>query len=162
MNPGDTRTGAFRRSCSGPLNEGQGVNPGDTSVTSGSNTTVLLAQRRPGCEPRRHGPGDPIASAVRHAQRRPGCEPRRHHLYAQVVGRPRASLNEGQGVNPGDTWNVTSNVGTLEVAQRRPGCEPRRHDCCSVGSRVPSNAQRRPGCEPRRHLALRPLRFTML
>ena len=65
------------------LNEGRGVNPGDTSlaVDSQGRTVSLTAQRRPGSKPRRH-------------QAKPEVRSRLRTPYA---------LNEGRGVNPGDT-----------------------------------------------------------
>ena len=56
MNPGDTLTGG----TAGPgrditsLNEGRGVNPGDTLFKLGLGLGRVIAQRRPGREPRRH------------------------------------------------------------------------------------------------------------
>ena len=38
------------------------------------------------------------------AQRRPGREPRRHAETAAGFTVAPATLNEGRGVNPGDTW----------------------------------------------------------
>ena len=38
------------------------------------------------------------------AQRRPGREPRRHPVPGRRDVRPHSSLNEGRGANPGDTW----------------------------------------------------------
>ena len=68
-----------------------------------SRTSSRIAQRRPGCEPRRHLELTELPQDLRLAQRRPGCEPRRHTGVAlQVRGDPKD-------------------------AQQRPGCEPRRH-----------------------------------
>ena len=55
------------------------VNPGDTPSPSARMTHWVVAQRRPGREPRRHG--------------------------SEAQARPPAlgTLNEGRGVNPGDT-----------------------------------------------------------
>ena len=56
MNPGDTgvRVGARARRWS-TLNEGRGMNPGDTRKISTLLTVrIPYAQRRPGHEPRRH------------------------------------------------------------------------------------------------------------
>ena len=150
VNPGDTcRTTRFRSSWSS-LNEGRGVNPGDTSVLKIDGVTLQPAQRRPGREPRRHCCCH-VCSLCWSAQRRPGREPRRHlstHCTPQTFTssaqrrpgrgprrhrpsgcrrcRPR-SLNEGRGVNPGDTACVVRTVRAPDTAQRRPGREPRRH-----------------------------------
>ena len=56
MNPGDTPYSySWTESGDGTLNEGRGVNPGDTSYPTTSYGEGLAdAQRRPGREPRRH------------------------------------------------------------------------------------------------------------
>ena len=62
------------------LNEGRGVNPGDTGQwLRRSSKEAEIAQRRPGREPRRHAGGK------------------------LLVARRPVALNEGRGVNPGDT-----------------------------------------------------------
>ena len=87
------------------------------------------------------------------AQRRPGHQPRRHIsnvLTGQVLDAPRSTkagastpatrltlegkrsdpeaLNEGRGINPGDTSLPMCNVCIPGLpAQRRPGHQPRRH-----------------------------------
>ena len=92
-----------------PLNEGRGINPGDTRGRhdAAAGLTSCTAQRRPGHQPRRHSPG-----------------PRR------CVGSSRRQpLNEGRGINPGDTgsFDVICANRFLSPAQRRPGHQPRRH-----------------------------------
>ena len=79
MNPGDTSAAEATCAYLGSLNEGRGVNPGDTPVRRRVGTPSPYAQRRPGREPRRH------ATTTRRA--RSGT----------------TALNEGRGVNPGDT-----------------------------------------------------------
>ena len=61
------------------LNEGRGINPGDTEISYVTTEKTEAAQRRPGHQPRRHRP----SSACRQTR----CAP----------------LNEGRGINPGDT-----------------------------------------------------------
>ena len=88
------------------LNEGRGVNPGDTRNAPAAELVCdLRAQRRPGREPRRHAvPTHSVfVPAVGDAQRRPGREPRRHAPAHAGCRRPARPLNEGRGVNPGDT-----------------------------------------------------------
>ena len=107
MNPGDTVAYDTPRSGTSPLNEGRGVNPGDT--------VSLRCVRSLGMAPLNEGRGV-----------NPGDT---HDQLADARGYPHeASLNEGRGVNPGDTCAST---GQPEVpgrsAQRRPGREPRRH-----------------------------------
>ena len=67
------------------------------------------AQRRPGRQPRRHPRSlKPPPPPRRLAQRRPGRQPRRHHHRPRT--RPASqspALNEGRGVNPGDTSRST-------------------------------------------------------
>ena len=161
-----------------PLNEGRGANPGDTrlfrvarlrhrrrSTKAGARTPATqvhhrllppahcAAQRRPGREPRRHGPdGSKSITCSRLAQRRPGREPRRHPAARPSWCRGPGPLNEGRGANPGDT--------------RRAARSPRSRSTRSTkaGARTPATpadalmkdgwlcpAQRRPGREPRRH-----------
>ena len=110
------------------LNEGRGVNPGDTAASSTSPAICGNAQRRPGREPRRHSAPSSNWQPCRYAQRRPGREPRRHPILilsgADVAIPP---LNEGRGVNPGDTCSTVPIWHQRAHAQRRPGREPRRH-----------------------------------
>ena len=54
MNPGDTGHVLLNRIPVPALNEGRGMNPGDTPTVTGSTSREKLAQRRPGHEPRRH------------------------------------------------------------------------------------------------------------
>ena len=93
-----------------------------------STDTTEPAQRRPGHQPRRHsrslaareearqrstkaGASTPatltIASRVKArmfpAQRRPGHQPRRHRSSFSRSASQLATLNEGRGINPGDT-----------------------------------------------------------
>ena len=62
-----------------PLNEGRGLNPGDTAGGAGRSGNTSTAQRRPGPEPRRH----------------------EGMLWNENAA--GVSLNEGRGLNPGDT-----------------------------------------------------------
>ena len=120
------RTAAPRRMA---LNEGRGVNPGDTrSLRCSSRGQLSLSLN----EGRGVNPGDTCsrisvnAQPAPFAQRRPGREPRRHSATASAGDRT-ATLNEGRGVNPGDTNTSLESLGETFNAQRRPGREPRRH-----------------------------------
>ena len=136
---------------SAPLNEGRGINPGDTRADRRSRgrggDLVLHAQRRPGHQPRATptvasaGALSPFAGA--YAQRRPGHQPRRHTRPRPPPLADHATLNEGRGINPGDTRTrasrlpgmallnegrgINPGVATVAIAQRRPGHQPRRH-----------------------------------
>ena len=61
------------------------------------------------------------------AQRRPGREPRRHPDIRRQPARAPTTLNEGRGANPGDTSAFMATIARPGFAQRRPGREPRRH-----------------------------------
>ena len=104
INPGDTCTSSGRPRRIGPLNEGRGINPGDTLSTT---------------QPSRQG---------------------------------SAPLNEGRGINPGDTAQTRITATAFYDAQRRPGHQPRRHSSAlNFNISSGSYAQRRPGHQPRRH-----------
>ena len=122
VNPGDTRARAQRQYALGPLNEGRGVNPGDTGEASSSARRTSRAQRRPGREPRRHADRQkPSRIGPATAQRRPGREPRRHpHRYIPTHPVHRA-LNEGRGVNPGDTGRPEIVTSTMTGRSTKAG-----------------------------------------
>ena len=134
INPGDTRVrGSSRLGSAGPLNEGRGINPGDTGSTGGTTSTArtlnegrginpgdtsggrvssaacVIAQRRPGHQPRRHVSQPRLSKGGRNAQRRPGHQPRRHsYTLGRALSSLWSTLNEGRGINPGDTrrWRL--------------------------------------------------------
>ena len=112
LNPGDTLA-SERVHGAGyePLNEGRGLNPGDTRARACRFLYVLVvAQRRPGPKPRRHFSFVCFACSFRYAQRRPGPKPRRHVLRASPSSRKPTSLNEGRGLNPGDTIELLDSI----------------------------------------------------
>ena len=109
----------------GSLNEGRGVNPGDTPPRHSTRPAPSTAQRRPGREPRRHDPAAAVYEFEVHAQRRPGREPRRHSPEATARRPGRRALNEGRGVNPGDTRLGCSNdAGTHRPLNEGRGVNP--------------------------------------
>ena len=137
-----------------PLNEGRGVNPSDTCISSpcrsGGNfgaqrrpgrkpqrhfviTTLVvlsstLAQRRPGRKPQRHFVITTlVVLSSTLAQRRPGRKPQRHKSTAKEDHTRALPLNEGRGVNPSDTQETGRLKGLEFIAQRRPGRKPQRH-----------------------------------
>ena len=187
-----------------PLNEGRGVNPGDTasvvprlhpghqrSTKAGASTPATrltdgraesaggaIAQRRPGRQPRRHwnsGNSAPVAAAT--AQRRPGRQPRRHEARnaPQKTSPPRST--KAGASTPATLAPFHTGCDCYSDAQRRPGRQPRRHQADSRreyarvrslnegrgvnpgdtrgksygGCLTPWAAQRRPGRQPRRH-----------
>ena len=87
------------------LNEGRGINPGDTSVAR-----AVPPVWSPLNEGRGINPGDtvrqcPVLTSPPSAQRRPGHQPRRHPDHrAGGGGAAWWPLNEGRGINPGDTF----------------------------------------------------------
>ena len=87
------------------------------------------------------------------AQPRPGREPRRHFMNRRTGAAQTGPLNQGRGVNPGDTWCGCSHHPSCWPAQPRPGREPRRHVEFEVECHRCMRAQPRPGREPRRHAA---------
>ena len=103
-NPGDTPPARSRRRRRRPaLNEGRGANPGDTTIAAGFPRAMIIAQRRPGREPRRHG--DRPANALRDGAR---------------------STKAGART-PATRVTRCSSHALSDAAQRRPGREPRRH-----------------------------------
>ena len=121
-----------------PLNEGRGINPGDTSSSSPPFWILPDAQRRPGHQPRRHlrarparrpcsartlnegrgiNPGDTGRCSPRPARGWPRSTKAGASTPATQVRPPRrrrevGSLNEGRGINPGDTARFCKNDGT--------------------------------------------------
>ena len=141
VNPGDTPVRSSRWTARGTLNEGRGVNPGDTARTAAApGCDVQRAQRRPGREPRRHT----RAPAGAFRRRRPLNEGRGVNpgdtLRFRLHFLAPVALNEGRGVNPGDTVSRWSPAGASPRAQRRPGREPRRH--LPVGEKVCDSCER--------------------
>ena len=84
------------------------------------------AQRRPGPRPRQHTVAAVIVTAVVLAQRRPGPRPRQH-ADAPGAGEWLGLLNEGRGLDPGNTCGLLSASTGSKPAQRRPGPRPRQH-----------------------------------
>ena len=87
MNPGDTLVAPFSARSASTLNEGRGVNPGDTTKSR----PFLGCGGQPLNEGRGVNPGDT-------GRRRRGCS------------RRGCALNEGRGVNPGDTGMIFQSV----------------------------------------------------
>ena len=122
MNPGDTRRGRSRpATLIGPLNEGRGMNPGDTR-----SRTWPGGPPSPLNEGRGMNPGDTAMTRIAGcsagviAQRRPGDEPRRHLVQVHRIPQTAESLNEGRGMNPGDTANVKEQLAESDGKQNLP------------------------------------------
>ena len=169
-----------------PLNEGRGINPGDTACSVVSVTPCVLRSTKAGASTpaTRASHAAAPSKADFTAQRRPGHQPRRHGAPRPRHRSRYTPLNEGRGINPGDTFTAKNIVRRSRAAQRRPGHQPRRHMAkrkkkryvlidrsTKAGASTPatppalkavellqSNAQRRPGHQPRRHEQNRPVR----
>ncbi len=136
------------------LNEGRGINPGDTRPRRECAGVRHDAQRRPGHQPRRHRPRrrhrpQPCLRSTKAGASTPATQ-------ASPTPPPStmSALNEGRGINPGDTVIVQFIAFVVKSAQRRPGHQPRRHSSSNPGSPSTSSAQRRPGHQPRRHFVI--------
>ena len=84
----------------------------------------LIAQRRPGFEPRRHQWTPESNLPPGNAQRRPGFEPRRHPRTSGRSRRRRRTLNEGRGSNPGDTGRYLSLLSCANSLNEGRGSNP--------------------------------------
>ena len=203
LNPGDTRRGCYgvamvvgrstKAGASTPATLGgrparwppsrssaqrrPGPQPRRHMPSKATRRSISTAQRRPGPQPRRHMPSKATRRSISTAQRRPGPQPRRHLPFWRVFQSPLLPLNEGRGLNPGDTAGVGERADLVvrstkagastpatpywvpidrivdNDAQRRPGPQPRRHPAVAVTPTYPKSAQRRPGPQPRRHMA---------
>ncbi len=114
--------------CRGPLNEGRGRNPGDTSRTSDCSATAAAAQRRPGPEPRRHahvGQPHDVERSERSTKAGAGTPATRHHADGLRDALLR-STKAGAGT-PATPSAASAPIAPFASAQRRPGPEPRRH-----------------------------------
>ena len=130
MNPGDTRPSKYTGASSSALNEGRGMNPGDTLNHGAFGNIVRTALN----EGRGMNPGDTRLRIDRSGRSaalnegrgmNPGDTP-----DAWFAPRAGTALNEGRGMNPGDTDVAEREAAITENAQRRPGHEPRRHRDC--------------------------------
>ena len=174
--PGASR---WRRSGSTSLNEGRGLNPGDTIAVGDVFCPMFVAQRRPGPQPRRHStslrsgrststplnegrglnPGDtdrihPVGELAQERSTKAGAStpatPPESTTRRVLLA---IALNEGRGLNPGDTLSSLLRLQCSSPAQRRPGPQPRRHThfVTTSAQSDEGSAQRRPGPQPRRH-----------
>ena len=135
------------------------------------------AQRRPGHQPRRHTTNRAALVLGQHAQRRPGHQPRRHvdwggrlrpvrgslnegrginpgdTLPTLPLDFKRGALNEGRGINPGDTFNSTLVSNRFAPRSTKAGASTpaTQGEIKFIGDVLPA-AQRRPGHQPRRHV----------
>ena len=179
INPGDTPSlPPARPRTITTLNEGRGINPGDThtqeevclhharrSTKAGASTPATLvsgnaadaarkagAQRRPGHQPRRHQRLEQRRRAVERRSTKAGASTPATLGFVSTKARTiPPALNEGRGINPGDTTDVHVAVVRGRLAQRRPGHQPRRHRTPRLTRPTATAAQRRPGHQPRRH-----------
>ena len=145
------------------------MNPGDTNPQPGDVLAHTTAQRRPGRAPRRHLMRSSSSAWSRYcsAQRRPGREPRRHARTKPPRASQRRTLNEGRGVNPGDTRTTRPGRRSARPLNEGRGVNPgdtharRMGPAANVGRSTKvaevNPAQRRPGREPRRHRETAPV-----
>ena len=154
INPGDTfriHFGLYR--ISDPLNEGRGINPGDTLVCR----CLDYHSQNPLNEGRGINPGD----TSHHPEgRRQGVE-RSTKAGASTPATPGTITTVAVELLHRSTKAGASTPATplyfrpysspLAAAQRRPGHQPRRHSFRFCARLHRSAAQRRPGHQPRRH-----------
>ena len=126
--------------------------PGDPFADCEYASADSFAQPRPGRKPRRHLPLFVDIPDPAFAQPRPGRKPRRHQLLQQRSYQGLWALNQGRGVNPGDTLGrLRWTPGRSSLNQGRgvnPGDTSTDYQ---VRSTFAVNAQPRPGRKPRRH-----------
>ena len=89
--------------------------------------STYSAQRRPGPRPRQHPVIVAPLGVAAHAQRRPGPRPRQHAESWTCSKLSMAALNEGRGLDPGNTHGMAIRSPHSGAAQRRPGPRPRQH-----------------------------------
>ena len=142
INPGDTRTQLVRREHSISLNEGRGINPGDTAGVrfgaagrrSRSTKAGASTPATPTFDIRLRG--DQLFHGTLNEGR--GINPGDTRVDRWRISHALACpLNEGRGINPGDTTRRIS-VGAFPIAhcaQRRPGHQPRRHHGSHIAAR---------------------------
>ena len=120
------------------LNEGQGISPGDTL------RKPLVPER-------------PASTATRSTKARASAPATRRPTTATTIASASSSLNEGQGISPGDTWSARRSRSQSARSDRStkarasaPATHSEEQTCPSAGLTV-GRAQRRPGHQPRRH-----------
>ena len=144
-----TRDIAARR----PLNEGRGINPGDTVhrlPRLSMPPTSLNEGRMFHARTQERGRQGVIRSTKAGASTPATLSPSTQRTLSR---RP---------LNPGDTCGKWADVKPSQDAQRRPGHQPRRHGVHRSSSALTAScdgfAQRRPGHQPRRHPTQKPTR----
>ena len=161
-----------------PLNEGRGLNPGDTRRVATIRYRSPSAQRRPGPQPRRHPGNDLRYGTLLLRSTKAGASTPATPICRSPASATRLALNEGRGLNPGDTapsGHRCSQTTSLNEGRglnpgdtrRSPACRSRTAplnegrglnpgDTVSAMQAVScpvTSAQRRPGPQPRRHLS---------
>src|SRR5579875_482870 len=106
-------------------NEGRGISPGETERGVGSATLDIVAQRRPGYEPRRNRRGRwTVSYGCPAAQRRPGYEPRRNLEALGAALTVLQAHNEGRGMSPGETRVRRSGPSAVPAHNEGRGMSP--------------------------------------
>ena len=159
LDPGNTPRAVPTATTSTPLNEGRGLDPGNTVGAVGPVAVGCHAQRRPGPRPRQHVPPRPGDQCHRRRSTKAGASTPATRADTSTAGDSRSSLNEGRGLDPGNTWAFMCSSHLARDAQRRPGPRPRQHRRWQFAAGGQLDAQRRPGPRPRQHF--KPVLFPM-
>ncbi len=149
--PATPRRRTTRRRSRRSLNEGRGLDPGNTGCPWCSCLLLLERSTKAGASTPAtpHATGQPPVHALR-STKAGASTPATPRGAARGRG-AACPLNEGRGLDPGNT--AASFVGSpvLHGAQRRPGPRPRQHITTRSGKDFSYSAQRRPGPRPRQH-----------
>ena len=143
------------------LNEGRGLDPGNTTAPRTTSSAAPAAQRRPGPRPRQHTMRVVVVShGPRCAQRRPGPRPRQHTRRAAARLSCSARSTKAGASTPATRVDEIA-VGHADARSTKAGAStPATHRRGAEQQREVQIAQRRPGPRPRqhrRHLVAEPL-----
>ena len=126
LHPGNTRGGwSSSTSPRASLNEGRGLDPGNTAIAAFTLNSSSAAQRRPGPRPRQHGKGGRCSiSCIQSLNEGRGLDP--GNTSSRTTGSvSRSPLNEGRGLDPGNTagWRGRPNTSATALNEGR-GLDP--------------------------------------
>ena len=103
LDPGNTCVAARRPPALPPLNEGRGLDPGNTSGLAGSGRRRRSLNEGRGLDPGNTPYRATSGGGPADAQRRPGPRPRQHCRSGRCSSAAPSALNEGRGLDPGNT-----------------------------------------------------------